>query len=128
MEGVKEATVTIGGKPIRACVVHTTANARRLLEDFPALQERYDFVEVMTCLGGCIGGGGQPKCDNELREFVVARRIASIYRRDAEMPIRESHNNPEIQELYREFYGKPLSQLAEELLHTAYASRASSLG
>ncbi len=128
MEGVKEATVTIAGKTIRACVAHTTANARKLLEDFPALQAKYDFVEVMTCLGGCIGGGGQPKCDNDLREQVVAQRTAAIYQRDAAMSLRESHNNPEIQELYREFYGKPLSHLAEELLHTSYASRANTLG
>ena len=127
MDGIREAVVEIAGRKIRVCVAHTTANARLLLADFANTRARYDFIEVMTCRGGCIGGGGQPKCDNTQRDQVVAKRIAAVYDRDARMKIRCSHDNPEIQELYREFYGEPLSELAEALLHTSYHSRAAEL-
>lgn len=127
MDGVKEATVEIAGKKIRACVIHTTNNARKFLDDFANNSKKYDFIEVMACLGGCIGGGGQPKCDNDYREDVIKARIAAIYKRDNQMAIRYSHHNPEIQALYKDFYGKPLSKLAEDLLHSSYKSRAETL-
>lgn len=127
LEEIKESTVTIGKRKIRCCVIHTTEVARRLLSDFNNTAKKYDFIEVMACRGGCIGGGGQPKCDNTIRDRVIAKRIAAIYQRDAALPIRCSYQNPEIQELYHDFYGNPMSELAESLLHTHYHSRAGEL-
>ena len=81
----------------------------------------------MTCPGGCIGGGGQPKDfaidANESRKA----RIESLYKRDASLALRSSHENPEIKQLYQEFYGKPLSELAEKMLHTIYTDRSDDL-
>jgi ferredoxin hydrogenase len=98
-----------------------------MIERIKAGEKEYHFIEVMTCPGGCIGGGGQPRdlmADaNESRQS----RIASLYQRDAGMKLRSSHENPEIQQLYKEFYGEPLSELAEEMLHTIYQDRSSDL-
>ena len=82
----------------------------------------------MTCRGGCIGGGGQPKTEVPMTDSVRFSRIASLYNRDLDMPLRLSHENTEIQKLYREFYGEPLGELAEQMLHTVYQDRSSDLG
>jgi iron only hydrogenase large subunit-like protein len=80
----------------------------------------YHFVEIMACPGGCLGGGGQPiPTSAEIRE----KRAAAIYEEDANMPIRKSHENPEIVSVYEEFLGKPLSHKSHELLHTNYKPR-----
>ena len=75
----------------------------------------YDFVEIMACPGGCAGGGGQPIRDGEERAFDRGRLL---YEKDKKMPLRFSHENPEVKELYASFLGEPLSEKAEELLHT----------
>ena len=126
-EGLREASLEINGITVNVAVVYGTANARKMIERIKAGEKEYHFIEVMTCPGGCIGGGGQPRdlmADaNESRQS----RIASLYQRDAEMKLRSSHENPEIQQLYKEFYGEPLSELAEEMLHTIYQDRSSDL-
>ena len=123
MDGVKSASLTIADIPIRVAVVHGTDNARRFLHHLKESGEHYDFVEVMTCRGGCIGGGGQPKHIGEDLDAVREKRIASLYAKDSEITLRNSHDNPHIQQLYNEFYHTPLSPLAEQLLHTSYHTR-----
>ncbi|RDV83270.1 NADH-dependent [FeFe] hydrogenase, group A6 [Ammonifex thiophilus] len=121
MKGVKEAAVELNGKTIKVLVAHGLANARLLMEKLKAGELKdYHFIEVMTCPGGCIGGGGQPiPTTTEIRE----QRIAGIYERDKKLPYRKSHENPDIKKLYEEFLGKPLSHKSHELLHTKYTPR-----
>lgn len=90
-------------------------------------EKQYHFVEVMTCPGGCIGGGGQPKDKKFEGDALRQKRIDSLYKRDGAMKVRLSHENEEIKALYSEFYGKPLSGLAEKMLHTCYRSRSGQL-
>lgn len=128
MEGIKEASLMVGDLKLDIAVVYGTANAKKLIDSMKAGNKMYHFVEVMTCPGGCIGGGGQPK-DKEFKgDQLRMKRIDSLYSRDRSMEKRLSHENEEIIQLYKEFYGKPLSHLAEELLHTGYTDRSSDLG
>ena len=78
--------------------------------------------------GGCIGGGGQPKDREYKGDALRAKRIAGLYKNDAELPVRLSHENQELIEMYKEFYGKPLSELAEAMLHTSYHDCSELLG
>ncbi len=128
MDGVRTARVEIAGVPLTLAVVHGTANAKLLIEEWKAGRAGYDFVEVMTCRGGCIGGGGQPKTEIPMSDGVRSARIDSLYARDGSMSLRFSHENPDIRRVYEEYYGAPLSRRAEDLLHTAYINRAGDLG
>ncbi|WP_345941643.1 rubrerythrin [Gemmiger formicilis] len=119
-EGVREAQVTIGEHTLRVAVVYGTANARNFLARMKESGKQYHFVEVMACPGGCIGGGGQPKGLMKNADETRKSRIAALYRRDEAMTLRTSHENPEIQEVYAAFYGRPLSEMAEKMLHTHY--------
>ena len=125
---VREATVDFGGLQVRAAIVYGTKAAGELIEKIKSGEKTYHFVEVMTCPGGCIGGGGQPKHDVDKLEAVRAKRIEGLYERDAAMGNRFSDRNAEISALYKEFYGKPLSPLAEQMLHTSYIDRSADLG
>ena len=126
-DGLREASLEINGLTVNVAVVYGTANARKMIERIKNGEKEYHFIEVMTCPGGCIGGGGQPK------DFAVdanqsrKARIESLYKRDGEMKLRLSHENSEIKQLYQDFYGKPLSELAEKMLHTTYTNRSSDL-
>jgi len=118
LEGIKHAALDVGGTTLKVAVAHTLKNARVLLDEIAAGKSEYAFIEVMTCPGGCIGGGGQPVLpDREKREA----RAKSLYVEDIDMPLRKSHENPAIKALYKEFLEKPLSHLSHELLHTHYA-------
>jgi iron-only hydrogenase group A len=118
LEGIKHAELDVGGTKLKVAVAHTLKNARILLDEIAAGTSEYAFIEVMTCPGGCIGGGGQPVLpDREKREA----RAKSLYVEDKDMPLRKSHENPAITALYKEFLGKPLSHVSHELLHTHYA-------
>ena len=123
-DGLREASLEINGMTVNVAVVYGTANARKMIELVKKGEKDYHFIEVMTCPGGCIGGGGQPKDfavdANESRKA----RIESLYKRDASLAVRSSHENPEIKQLYQDFYGKPLSELAEKMLHTIYTDRS----
>lgn len=121
MKGLKEASLQIGEQTIRVAVLYGTANAARFLKGDLS---RYHFVEVMTCPGGCIGGAGQPQmhCIPATDEIRLSR-IRSMYAEDEKMALRNSLDNPEIQRVYEEFYQKPLGELSEKLLHTAYYRR-----
>ena len=126
-EGVREACVEIGDLSVNVAVIYGTANAKAFLEQVKQGGKQYHFVEVMACPGGCIGGGGQPKNLTKDADQIRQSRIASLYRRDQAMTLRKSHENPDIQALYQQFYGQPLSELAEKMLHTHYTDQSSKL-
>ena len=120
MEGIKEASVDLNGTVVRVAVAHGLGNARKLLDQIKAGATKYDFIEVMCCPGGCIGGGGQPIPTN--LETRMAR-IKAIYETDAGLTLRKSHENPAVKKLYEEFLEKPLGHKSHELLHTHYTAR-----
>lgn len=122
LQGVKEASVTIQDLTINIAVIHGTDHARAFLDHMAHSDKQYHFVEVMTCRGGCIGGGGQPAAGADL-DTIRKKRIDALYAKDASITLRNSHDNPHLQEVYQEFYGHPLSDLAKSLLHTTYAKR-----
>jgi len=123
MKGVKEATVVLGDKAVRLAVAHGTRNARRLLERVRA-GEKLDFIEIMGCPGGCVGGGGQPisagQRSRKALEEVRRKRANALYSIDLNKKIRRAHENPAVQELYRNYLGGPLSKKAKEILHVHY--------
>ena len=114
--GLREAEYELGGSKIRCAVVSGLGNARKLIQDLKAGRAKYDFVEVMACPGGCVGGGGQPVSVED--EELYGVRGERLYDIDRACKLRFSHENPEVQQLYREFLGEPLSHRSEELLHT----------
>lgn len=118
-KGIKEANITIGDITLKCAVVHGLSNARKVLEGLKDGSLNYDFVEVMSCPGGCVGGGGQPAKN---RENVLAR-AKSLYLIDSVKSIRASHHNPEVKELYAKFLGEPLGEKSHKLLHTTYVPR-----
>jgi len=122
LAGVREASVEIDGKPLRVAVVHGTATARPLLDEILRGNVKYDFIEVMACPGGCIGGGGQPKPGGNGRpdDALRQKRIDGLYTKDEKQTIRCSADNPDVQAIYKEFLGRPLGPLPHELLHTSY--------
>lgn len=130
MEGVKEASVKIEGTlpewrflegvSLNTAVAHGLVNAKKVMELVASGKANYHFIEIMACPGGCIGGGGQPiPTSPEIR----MKRNQAIYREDAGMPIRKSHENPEVIQIYKEFLEKPLGHTSHELLHTTYTDR-----
>ena len=130
LKGVKEASFKIEGTlpewnflegvTLNVAVAHGLSNANQVIAAVKSGRAQYHFVEVMTCPGGCIGGGGQPRfTDNEVRKA----RIAAIYREDEGKKLRKSHENPDLLRLYEEFLGKPLGERSHHLLHTAYTPR-----
>lgn len=128
LEGIKEASLTIGTLEVNIAVVYGTANAKKMIERIRTGEKQYHFIEVMTCPGGCIGGGGQPKGTLLKGDDLRAKRMEGLYERDRSMSRRLSHENEEIKQLYQEFYKEPLSELAEKMLHTQYIDRSKDLG
>jgi iron-only hydrogenase group A len=130
LQGIKEASVKIEnavpdwsfleGVTVKVAVAHGLGNARVLIERVKA-GETYHFIEIMTCPGGCIGGGGQPRITTD---DVRKARIAAIYKEDEGKPIRKSHSNPEVTAIYEEFLKKPLGEKSHHLLHTKYTVRS----
>ena len=114
-DGRKEISATIGGVPVRACVASGLANARAVVEDIRAGRVQYDFVEIMACPGGCAGGGGQPFQEGM---ELAGERGETLYEIDRNNPVRFSHENASVQKAYDDFFDKPLSHRAHELLHT----------
>lgn len=115
MDGWKESTFDIQGNIVRTAIVSGLGNTRKLIEAMRWKEVSYDFIEVMACPGGCSGGGGQPIWDGQ---ELASERAKALYRLDQHAALRFSHENPSIQTLYKEFLDKPLSSLAENLLHT----------
>ncbi|MFW5755266.1 MAG: NADH-dependent [FeFe] hydrogenase, group A6 [Tangfeifania sp.] len=130
MEGVRKATIKIekpleewaflDGVELKCAVAHGLVNAKKVMESVKSGEADFHFVEVMACPGGCLGGGGQPIPTNpEIRQ----KRTEAIYAEDADLPIRKSHENPEIQKIYNDFLIEPLSEKSHHLLHTKYTKR-----
>ena len=113
--GVIEAEVQLGSATVKAAVVSGLGNTRKLLEAIEHGEVHYDFVEVMACPGGCVGGGGQPIHDGE---ELAHERGENLYFLDANAPLRFSHENPDVQKLYSDYMERPLSHKAHMLLHT----------
>ncbi|WP_315110320.1 NADH-dependent [FeFe] hydrogenase, group A6 [Clostridium intestinale] len=120
MKGVKEAVININDVPIKIAAVHGISNVKNIIEQIENGTVEYSFIEVMACVGGCVGGGGQP-VGSTLK--AKEKRLEQIYRIDERKEIRESHKNPEIIKLYSEYLGKPMSGLSHKFLHTKYSPR-----
>ena len=130
MEGVKKASIKIenpledwaflDGVELKCAVAHGLVNAKKIMDAVKAGKADFHFVEIMACPGGCLGGGGQPIPTNpEIRQ----KRAEAIYAEDADLPIRKSHENPEVQKLYKDFLIEPLGEMSHHLLHTKYTKR-----
>lgn len=119
-EGIKESKVQIGKLTVGMAVVSGLGSAKRIMDQIAQGRSDLHFIEVMTCPGGCVNGGGQPLgVDHE----AVRQRRAALYEVDAAESLRTSHDNPAVQALYREFLGEPLGEKSHELLHTHYHGR-----
>jgi iron-only hydrogenase group A len=115
-KGIKRGVIFIGKTKVRYACANGGANIRKLLKE----KEKYDFIEMMACPGGCIGGGGQPiYFDSE----VLEKRANALYQQDKMKELRRSHENPLVKKIYEEYLGKPGSKKAERLLHTKYVKR-----
>ena len=120
LDGIKEASVDIGGTEVHVAVASGLGNARRILDQIRAGRSDLHFIEIMSCPGGCIAGGGQPlNADPE----VLKARMQALYGIDRDAKLRTSHSNPSIQRIYSEFLGEPGGHLSHELLHTSYTER-----
>ncbi|TCS80090.1 NADH-dependent [FeFe] hydrogenase, group A6 [Pectinatus cerevisiiphilus] len=119
-DGIKEAQVEIAGHTLKIAVVHTLKNAAFIMDKIRSGQCEYDFIEVMACPGGCVGGGGQPVTTTFA---VTKKRMKALYMIDRNSKLRKSHENPYLKKLYAEFLEKPGSEKAHQLLHTHYHAR-----
>ncbi|MGE5591772.1 MAG: NADH-dependent [FeFe] hydrogenase, group A6 [Bacillota bacterium] len=129
LDGVKEAEVAVGDLHLKVAVAHSLGHARQVMDRLMEARAKrqpmpYQFIEIMGCPGGCIGGGGQPISRDP---DILRKRMDAVYDLDERAVIRKSHENPAVQELYREFLGKPLSHRSHELLHTHYTARGTTI-
>ena len=124
-DGIKEATYKVGDLDVNVAVASGLANARKVLESIRDGSCKSQFIEIMACPGGCVNGGGQPQVPMGVRNFVDIReeRAKVLYNLDKSMPVRQSHENPAIKKVYEEFFEKPGSHKAHEVLHTKYVER-----
>ncbi|MEN6391013.1 MAG: NADH-dependent [FeFe] hydrogenase, group A6 [Syntrophomonas sp.] len=116
-DGIKEAEVDLNGLVVKVAIAHSLSNARKLMDQVRAGESPYHFIEIMACPGGCIGGGGQPITKRNAKRI---ERIDAIYVEDEGLPIRKSHENPEVKKIYEDFLHEPLGHKSHELLHTHY--------
>ena len=121
LEGIRQASVDFDGLELKVGIAHGLGNARRMLEDIRSGKSEFHAIEIMACPGGCIGGGGQPLHHGDVE--VLKARQQALYEEDRNKPLRKSHENPYIQQLYAEYLGKPLSEKAHKLLHTHYFNK-----
>lgn len=128
LEGVRHADININGSIVKVAVASGMKNAKILLDQIRKGESPYAFIEIMGCPGGCINGGGQPyvkpmflpnEADNILETY-RQKRASVLYKEDEKRVVRQSHNNPDIIKLYKDFLGKPCGEKSEELLHTHY--------
>lgn len=130
MEGVRETNIKIenpkpewaflDGVELKCAIAHGLINAKAVMDSVKKGTSDYHFIEVMACPGGCLGGGGQPiPTGPEIRK----KRMEAIYAEDAGMPVRKSHENHEVQKLYKDFLKEPLGEMSHKLLHTKYIAR-----
>lgn len=119
--GVNEAKVEIGDRVVNIAIANGLKNAAKLLDEVRAGKSKYDFIEIMACPHGCVGGGGQPLPMSKEKKDKRAQGLANI---DKNKYIRKSHENPMIIKLYEDYLGEPLSEKSHKLLHTSYKKRA----
>ena len=124
-EGIKEASIDLNGTQINVAVAHGTGNASELLEKIKSGEKQYHFIEVMGCPGGCVTGGGQPILTARQLMNINPKelRAKALYDEDRSKPLRKSHENAEVQQIYKEFLGEPCGHKSHELLHTHYVKR-----
>lgn len=115
LDGLRQAEVKIGDRTLKIGVIHGAGVAREVLSSKEKFA--FDFVEVMACRGGCIGGGGQPKTEIPLTDALRAKRMKVLYTKDDKQEVRLSLENPQIQKLYGEFLQTQGSEKAQKLLH-----------
>ena len=122
VEGVKEATYQVGDLTLNVAVASGLANAKRVLDSIKSGEKTYHFIEIMGCPGGCVNGGGQPVQPARIRNWVDLKslRAAALYEEDKNLPIRKSHENPVLKQIYKEFLKTPGSHVAHQVLHTSY--------
>ncbi len=120
LDGIKEAKLDIGGKTVGIAVVNGVGNAAKLLDQIKDGRDDLVFIEVMTCPGGCVAGGGQPLGTDNAK---IRARLGALYAIDENEEVRVSHGNTEIKRLYDEFLGEPLGHESHRLLHTSYVDR-----
>ncbi len=131
LDNLKEAEFELGGKKLKVAIASGMKAAKVLMDQIRAGESPYTFIEIMGCPGGCINGGGQPyvrECflpdeDDDIVDTYREKRAKALYSEDCHQSIRQSHNNPEICDLYKNFLGEPNSHLSHELLHTSYTAR-----
>lgn len=131
LAGIKEATYKLGGAEVKVAVASGMKNAKVLLDEIREGKSPYHFIEIMGCPGGCVAGGGQPfvkPCflpneEDNILDTYKEKRANALYSEDEGRPIRVSHKNPQIIELYEKFLGEPNSHKAHELLHTTYSAK-----
>ena len=125
-QGIKEATYHVAGMDVKVAVASGLGNARKLLNMVKNGEADYHFIEIMGCPGGCVNGGGQPQQPGHVRNTTDIRglRAKVPYDIDKDNPIRKSHENPAIKELYATYLGEPGSKKAHHLLHTTYVKRS----
>ena len=118
--GIKEATIKINDITLNVAAVDEMANAKSLLESIKNNTCKYDFVEIMNCRGGCVGGGGQPYHQINEEKIIKEKRMNSLYQKDAKMKIRTAYSNPYVKRFYKTFLDYPFSEKSKELLHRSY--------
>ena len=121
MEGIRKATVKVGEQELNIGIASGLGNARVILEEIRERKSQYHAIEIMACPGGCIAGGGQPY--HHGNEEIIKKRRDAIYEEDRRKGIRKSHENKEIQDLYKTFLGEPFGEKAHKLLHTHFEKR-----
>lgn len=127
LKGIKEGKIDLDGTEIRVAVAHGLGNACKLLDIVRRDPGRYHFIEIMGCPGGCVGGGGQPYAminTIPLDDGALRKRAQALYDLDTSKTIRRSHDNPDVQKLYKEFLQHPLSEIAHKYLHTHYHEKS----
>lgn len=122
--GLREANIKIKDLELNVAIIDGMSNAKKVLEEVKNGTSKYHYIEIMNCVGGCIGGGGQPKTNINKEEETRKNRIINLYKHDENVKIRFSHENPDIIKVYNEYLESPLSKLSEELLHTCYVDRS----
>ena len=119
-EGINEAEIEIGDETVNVAIANGLSNAAEILDEVRAGNSKYDFIEIMACPYGCVGGGGQPVPATDERKQSRGEGLKNI---DGAKNIRKSHENPQVLKLYEEYLGEPLSGDSHHLLHTRYKER-----
>lgn len=121
-DGVRCATVKVGDLDLNIGIAHGLGNARKLMEELrEGNPHHFHAIEVMACPGGCVGGGGQPYHHGDIE--VVQKRRTALFKEDEGKPVRKSHENKAVLEMYETYFGHPMSHKAHELLHTHYTRK-----